>query len=238
MTSSTLQHLGSTSGPVHAPGSQVERGTRLRRRASGAAIVAAGVVTLAGFLTCPWENAGGQDAYLHSLLSNPPMAMLSMVLLHYGYLLFVPTVFVLARLARRRSPKLAAAAVVLGVLGSGLSGLLVTDAYDLSIAQHLSLAQAVAVEDGISLPGMLAIALPSAFGTIFGLVLVLAAMWRARWTSWLPMVLMLAGWVIGYGAHTLVRAGSGATLVAIALVTVGVRVLRMSDQEFASGEHA
>ena len=240
MTSTTLQHLGSTSGsgPVLASGGQLERGTRLRRRASGAAIVAAGVVTVAGFLTCPWENAAGQDAYLHSLLSNPPMAMLSMVLLHYGYLLFVPAVFVLARLARRRSPKLAAAAVVLGVLGSGLSGLLVTDAYDLSIAQHLPLAQAVAVEDGISLPGMLAIALPSAFGTIFGLVLVMAAMWRARWTSWLPMVLMLAGWVIGYGAHTLVRAGSGATLVAIALVIVGVRVLRMSDQEFATGERA
>ena len=127
---------------------------------------------------------------------------------------------------------------MLGVLGSGLSGLLVTDAYDLSIAQHLPVAQALAVEDGISLPGMLAIALPSAFGTIFGLVLVLAAMWRARWTSFVPMVLMLAGWVIGYGAHTLVRAGSGATLVAIALVLVGVRVLRMSDREFATGERA
>ena len=167
------------------------------------------------------------------------MAMLSMVLLHYGYLLFVPTVFVLARLARRRSPEARrGAGLVLGVLGSGLSGLLVTDAYDLSIAQHLPVAQALAVEDGISLPGMLAIALPSAFGTIFGLVLVLAAMWRARWTSFVPMVLMLAGWVIGYGAHTLVRAGSGATLVAIALVLVGVRVLRMSDREFATGERA
>jgi hypothetical protein len=243
MTSTTLQHLGTTSttstaAPVLAPHGEVESGTRLRRVASGATVIAAGVVTLAGFLTCPWENSGGQDAYLHSLLSNPPMAMLSMVLLHYGYLLFVPAVFVLARLARRRSPKLAGTALVLGVLGSGLSGLLVTDAYDLSLAQHLPLTQALAVENGISLPGMLAIALPSAFGTIFGLVLVLAAMWRARWISFVPMVLMLAGWVIGYGAHTLVRAGSGATLVAIALVLVGLRVLRMSDAEFATGERA
>jgi hypothetical protein len=234
---STLDHLTSSARPVPA-GASLERGTRLRRIASGAAVVAAGVVTLAGFLTCPWENAPGPDAYLQSLLSNPPMAMLSMVLLHYGYLLFVPTVFVLARLARRRSPKLAGTALVLGVLGSGLSGLLVTDAYDLSIAQHLPFAQALAVEDGISLPGMLAIALPSAFGTILSLVLVLAAMWRARWISWIPMAVMLAGWVLGYGAHTLVRAGSGAALVAIALAMVGIRVLRMSDQEFATGEPA
>ena len=167
------------------------------------------------------------------------MAMLSMVLLHYGYLLFVPTVFVLARLARRRSPKLAAAAVVLGVLGSGLSGLLVTDAYDLSIAQHLPLAQAaggrgrdLAARDARDRPAeRLRDDLrpgPRARRHVA----------RRGGPPALPMVLMLAGWVIGYGAHTLVRAGSGATLVAIALVTVGVRVLRMSDQEFASGEHA
>ena len=241
MTSTALQHLTTTPVPGTAArggGADVERGTGLRRRVAGVSIVAAGVVTLAGFLTCPWENTAGEGAYLQSLLSNPPMAMLSMVLLHYGYLLFVPAVFVLARLARRRSPRLAAAGLVLGVLGSGLSGLLVTDAYDLSLAQHLPSAQALAVEDGISLPGMLAIALPSAFGTILGLVLVLAAMWRARWVSWVPMILMLAGWAVGYGAHTLVRAGAGATLVAIALVIAGVRVLRMTDEEFETGDHA
>ena len=238
MTTTAVEysHLNPTIRPV--PASGLEPGTRLRRVATGAAVIAAGVVTLAGFLTCPWENLPGEDAYLRSLLSNPPMAMLSMVLLHYGYLLFVPTVFVLARLARRRSPKLAATGLVLGVLGSGLSGLLVTDAYDLSLAQHVPFAQALAVEDGISVQGMLAIALPSAFGTIIGLVLVLAAMWRARWISWIPAVVLLAGWAIGFGAHTLVRAGSGATLVTIALVTVGIRVLRMSDQEFATGERA
>jgi hypothetical protein len=237
MTSTTLQQLSTTPTAAAAEGG-VERGTRLRRRATGTAIVAAGVLSMAGILTCPWENSGEEAAYLQSLLSNPPMAMLSMVLLHYGYLLFVPTVFVLARLARRRSPRLAAAGLVLGVLGSGLSGLLVTDAYDLTIAQHLPLAQALAVEDGMPLGGMLAIALPTAFGTIFGLVLLLVAMWRARWVSWVPALLMLAGWVAGYGAHTLVRAGTGMLLVTVALAITGIRVLRMSDREFATGEKA
>ena len=239
MTTTAVEHshLTPATRPVPAAAG-LEPGTRLRRVASGAVVIAAGVVTLAGFLTCPWENLPGQDAYLRSLLSNPPMAMLSMVLLHYGYLLFVPTVFVLARLARRRSPKLAGAGLVLGVLGSGLSGLVVTDAYDLSLAQHVPFAQALAVEDGISVQGMLAIALPSAFGTIIGLVLVLAAMWRARWLSWAPALLMLAGWAVGFGSHTLVRAGIGMLLVTVALTIAGIRVLRMSDREFATGERA
>ena len=85
---------------------------------------------------------------------------------------------------------------------------------------------------------MLAIALPSAFGTILGLVLVLAAMWRARWISWVPAVVMLAGWAIGFGAHTLIRSGTCAVLVAVALAIAGMRVLRMSDQEFATGQRA
>jgi MFS family permease len=213
-----------------------ERGTRLRRRAAGATAIASGVITLAGFLTCPWETAPGQAVYLESLLRDPRMAMISMVLLHYGYLLFVPTAFVLARLARRRAPKLAATGLVLSVLGAGLSGLLVTDAYDLAIAQHLPMAQAVQVTDAVSPAGMAAIALPTAFGTIFGLVILLAAFWRARWISWLPGAVMLVGWVISFGAHDMVRACSGAALVVIALVAVGVRILRASDTEFAAGE--
>jgi hypothetical protein len=234
MTSTTL----TTTTTVPGTRIPVERGTALRRRASGLAAIGAGTITLAGFLTCPWENSSGESAYLESLLRDPRMAMISMVLLHYGYLLFVPVMFVLGRLARRRAPRLAAVGVVLGVLGAGLSGLLVTDAYDLAIAQHLPMGTALQVEAGISPGGMLAIALPTVFGTILGLVILSAAMWRARWVSWLPFAAMLAGWVLSFGAHDLIRAGSGAALVAIALVVLGVRILRASDTEFAGGEAA
>ena len=51
-------------------------------------------------------------------------------------------------------------------------------------------------------------------------------------------VVTLAGWAIGFGAHTLVRAGACAVLVAVALTVAGIRVLRMSDQEFATGRKA
>ena len=52
-----------------------------------------------------------------------------MSVLHFGYLLLVPFAFVAARLARRGAPKLATAGLVLGVLGSGLSSVALTDAY-------------------------------------------------------------------------------------------------------------
>ena len=121
-----------TTAPAHP-----ERGARLRRYAAGAAIVGGGAVSLVGFLATPWEGGSYTASYLHSLTAHPTQAMIAMAILHYGYLLFVPTAFVLARLARRRSPRLAATGLVLSVLGSGLSGFLVTDAYDLAIAQHL-----------------------------------------------------------------------------------------------------
>ena len=164
------------------------------------------------------------------------MAMLSMVLLHYGYLLFVPTVFVLARLARRRSPKLAAAGLVLGVLGSGLSGLLVTDAYDLSIAQHLPLlrpwrSRTASRRRHARDRAPLAPSGPS-----------------SGWSSCSPpcggpagslrpAVLMLPAGSSGSALTPSPGPASGAPGRS-RLRDGRVRVLRMSDQEFATGERA
>jgi hypothetical protein len=214
------------------------RGTTLRRRAAGATAIAAGAVGLAGFLSSPWEESADTAAYLHTLVAHPIQAMVSMVVLHYGYLLFVPVAFVLARLARGRAPRLAATGLVLSVLGSGLSGFVVTDAYDQSIALHLPMQTAVAVSEGVSAGGMLAVAVPTIAGTMLGLVLLLVAMWRARWLSIAPAVVMLAGWVVSYQAHSMVLACSGFALVAVALVLAGARILRATDPQFAAGSPA
>jgi len=227
-----------TASPATAPAAAApatDRTTRVRRIAAGGSIVGAGVFTLAGFLTCPWEDGPTEADYLHSLTGAPGQAMLSMVLLHVGYLLLVPFAFVVARLARRRAPWPAGIGLVLAVLGGGLSTLVITDAYDLAIAQNVPLADALRIEDGISVAGFLAVGLTSVAGTVLGSVLLLVALWRARWTSWLPAAAVLAGWVVSYGAHDAIRACSGAALVAIGLVAVGVRVLRASDEQFDSG---
>ena len=217
------------------PAATADRGRRVRRIAAGASIIGAGVLTLAGFLTAPWEGGATQAEYIRSLTDHPASAMLSMILLHFGYLLLVPTAFVLARLARQRAPWLAGIGLVFAVLGSGLSAVVLTDAYDLSLGQHLTMAQALGVENGMSIPGFVAIGLTSTVGTVVGSVLLMTALWRARWTSWLPAVATLAGWAVAWGAHDVVRACSGAALIAISLVAVGVRVLRSTDEQFATG---
>jgi hypothetical protein len=216
----------------------VEPGTRLRRIAAGASIVGAGALTLAGFLTAPWEGGPTETEYLNSLTGHPGQAMLSMVVLHFGYLLLVPAAFVISRLARRRAPVLAGIGLVLAVLGSGLSAVVLTDAYDLAIAQNVPMAQALQIENGMSVGGFIGVGLTSVIGTVFGSVLLLAALWRAKWTSWLPAVATLAGWAVAWGAHDMIRACTGAALIAIALVMVGVRVLRSRDEQFASGNPA
>ena len=212
-----------------------DRGRRARRIAAGSSIIGAGVLTLAGYLTAPWEGGATQAEYIRSLTDHPTSSMLSMILLHFGYLLLVPTAFVLARLARRRAPWLAGIGLAFAVLGSGLSAVVLTDAYDLSLGQHLTMAQALGVESGMSVAGFVAIGLTSTVGTVVGSVLLMAAMWRATWTSWLPGVATLAGWVVAYGAHDFLRACTGAALITIGLVAVGVRVLRSSDEQFATG---
>lgn len=232
MTSTSTTPAPGTTAPIATDAS---RGTALRRRAAGTVMIGAGVVSLAGFLATPWENGSDTASYLRSLTSHPTQAMVAMALLHYGYLLFVPVAFSLARLARPRAPKLAAVGLVLSVLGSGLSGFLVTDAYDLSIGQHLPIHTAVTVSDGVPGGAMLAVAVPTIFGAMIGLVVLLVAMWRARWMSVVPAVAMLAGWAVSFGAHDLVRACTGFALVAIALVLTGTRVLRAGDSEFETG---
>jgi hypothetical protein len=230
-----------TASPTTAPAAAapaIDRTRRVRRIAAGSSIIGAGVLTLAGFLTCPWEDAPTEADYLHSLTGAPGQAMLSMILLHFGYLLLVPFAFVAARLARHRAPWPAGIGLVLGVLGSGLSTLVITDAYDLAIAQNVPLGDALRIEDGLSVAGFLAVGLTSVTGTILGSVVLLVALWRAKWTSWLPAAAVLAGWVVSYGAHDAIRACSGAALVAIGLVAVGVRVLRATDEQFDSGSAA
>lgn len=223
--------------PSHAESApEPERGSRLRRRASALAAFGAAGLGLAGFLSCNWENTPGTAAYLESLVAKPTQSMISMTLLHYGYLCFVPVAVVLSRLARRRAPVLAAIGLVLSVLGSGLSGFLVTDAYDLSIGQNLPIDSAVKVSEGVSAVAGVGMGLPTVLGSIIGLVLLLLAMWRARWLSLVPAIVMLAGWVLSFGAHTLLRSGSGYALVALAFVAVGARILKMTDLEFATAE--
>jgi hypothetical protein len=199
-------------------------------------MVGAAALSMAGFLVTPWENGSDTESYLRSLTGAPVQAMIAASLLHFGYLLLVPTAFVLARLSRRAAPKLSMTGLAFAVLGSGLSGLVVTDVYDLSIGLHVGEHAGVPVSDMHGVPGaMIAIvsmALTSVAGTLVGLVLLAVAAWRSRIAPVWPAVLVFAGFAATYGAHDALRACSGWAAVAVGLAFLGIRVLRMGDGEY------
>jgi hypothetical protein len=231
--------LDRTSTPTTPQVVPAEPGTRLRRRAAGFAMLGAAAISLGGFLATPWEGSSGTTPYLKSLADHPRQAIVAAVLLHFGYLLFVPTAFALARLARRGAPRLSAIGISLAVLGSGLSGLLVTDMYDLSIARHVGTTAGVPVSEMTDLPagplGFISIGALTAFGAILGLVVLAGAMRRARLAPLWPSIAILVGFGSAFGAHGMVRACAGFAAVAVGIGFLGITVLRMSDERFGYG---
>jgi len=216
-----------------------EPGTSFRRRVAGATFLGAAAITMAGILATPFENGSGETTYLKSLVNHPKQAVVAAVLLHFGYLLFVPAAFVMARLARRGARKLSAVGITLAVLGSGLSGLLVTDLYDLSVARHAGVVGGVPISNMTGVPlaglGFLTMGMLTAFGMTLGLVALAGAMRRARLAPVWPAIAIFVGLVVGYGGHTLVRTAAGFGLMCVALAFLGITVLRMSDERFAYG---
>ena len=217
----------------------VEPGTTLRRRVSGGTFLAAAGLTMAGILATPFENGSGEQTYLKSLAAHPKQAMVAAVLLHFGYLFFVPAAFAMARLARRGARKLSAVGISLAVLGSGLSGLLVTDLYDLSIARHAGTAAGAHISNMDGVPfatlGFVTMGLLTSFGMILGLVLLAIAMRRARLTPLWPSIAIFAGFAVGFGAHDLLRTAVAFGVMCVGVAFLGIRVLRMSNQRFAYG---
>ncbi|HET7310606.1 MAG TPA: hypothetical protein VFJ17_04710 [Mycobacteriales bacterium] len=237
----TLDRTSSSTGttvPVQTV-TVAEPGTRMRRRVAAGTFFGAAAITMAGILTTPFEGKAGEDVYLRTLAAHPRQAIVAAVLLHFGYLLFVPAAFTMARLARRGARKLSAAGITLAVLGSGLSGLLVTDLYDLSIARHVGPVAGSPVSNMTDVPlaglGFVTMGALTSFGMILGLVLLAGAMRRARLAPIWPPFALLIGFLSAFGAHDLLRTSVGFGVVCVSIAVLGVKVLRMSDERFAYG---
>jgi hypothetical protein len=215
-------------------------GARLARIASGLSIFGAGVLIFAGFVATPWEGSSATIAAMRTYLAHPTQVQVAAVLLHFGYLLLIPAAFTLARLARRGARRLSNTGLVLSILGAGLSGLVVTDFSALAMAQHLPLQVAARVFGTGShyLLGIGLIGMTSNVGALLGLVLLAVAAWRARWVSWVPAAVIVAGWVVIFMGNTLLFGGAGSGLVFVGLALLGARVLRASDAEWEDGRPA
>ncbi len=211
--------------------------TRFRRTALGLCLIAGPLVTVIGGLVTPWEDNDTLASYLQALGENPIQAQVSAVLLYFGYLLTAVGVFGMIHLVKDHAVVLAHVAGIFAVWGwVTLPGLLVTDFYDLSLAQHGDRQEALTISERAGeYAGSAVLGLPVLFGFI-GLILLVVALWRAGFApAWVPLV-FVAGFAMSFfGPVGAVSFTVGFALAFAALGYVGVGILRMSDEEWERG---
>ncbi len=107
-----------------------------------------------------------------------------------------------------------------------MPGLLVTDFYDLALAQELPARTAAAVSDKATDQPLLALLqLPAVAGCILGTTLLFFALWRARVVAlWVPL-LVLAGWIVTFVLPlSLVSFAVGGGLSMVGGIVAGARI--------------
>jgi len=217
-----------------------QRTARTRRRLLGVAPIVAAGALVAAVAVAPWEGDAGNAGWLRVIAESPARAQAGMILFWLAYLLGAPTVLALIQMTRRRATRLGTVGAVLGVLGTASQpGMLVVDAYDLTLATELPLEQALAVSDAVGevAPAIIPMAMTAFLFSALGMLLLVVAAWRARWLPvWVPVVWVVGGLFFGFiGGPALTPMLAGSGLLAVAYVAIGLRVLRARDDEWASG---
>ncbi len=204
---------------------------RFRRIGGGLSLLGAGTLICLSLLMIPYQNETSAE-YLQTGVDHRTNILWAAVVLHFGYLLLVPAAFTLVRLARRNNPRTSLVALLLAGLGSGLSGIIVVDFYDVALANALPADQALEIWDLAASYGQGGIIIATTvFPMAVGINLAVYAAWRARAIPVYPVVLSLVGWVVFTlfsGDPWLPSLGTG--LVAVGLGWAGVVVLKMRDE--------
>lgn len=204
---------------------------KLRRTLAGACLVAAPLVYLAGLVVDPALRAGEAAAGAYG--RHPDQVSVSAALLHWSWVLLVPGIVGMIHLVRRRAVVLGHVMGVVALLGIvNFSALMLGDMFYARLEEVLGAdaggrlgdeaMAAAGAQWGFQVPGFLGLL------GVLGLGLVLAYDRQVPW--WAPPA-MLVGMLtaplypVGMVAGSLLYiAGSG---------VIGLRMLRMSDVEWA-----
>ena len=208
-----------------------------RRTAVGLCLIAGPIAALIGGLVAPWEGTDEKAAWLQVLAENPVRGQISAVLLYLGYLLVAVSVFGMIHLLRSRAVVLGHVAGALAVLGwVTMPGLLITDFYDLSLAESLGPERGATIVDRVDeYAGSAVMGVPVLLSMV-GLLLLAVALWRAGAApAWVPLVLLVGNAAGFYDAYSLAFFTTWWALWLVALGYVGLKVLRMSDEDWERG---
>jgi len=205
-------------------------GSRALRVAAGAALVAGPVLWAAGMWTSP-SAAGTTDAdYITSLGRDGTITQVSALFLHYGNLLIGLGVLAAASLVRGpKGSRLTVAGAILTALGfTNVSGMLLSDWWNLSAAQHLSVEQAAQVFGGFKDSSLLFLWNGFEMASLLGTILLLVGLARAGVLAWWNLAIFVAGFAgLILIPWDLPKLSALAVLVGFSpFAAIGVRLLR------------
>jgi hypothetical protein len=204
---------------------------RFRRIGGGLSLIGAGALICASLVMIPYENNTTAE-YLQTGVDHRSSILWAAVVLHFGYLLLVPAAFTLVRLARRHNPKTSLVALLLAGLGSGLSGIIVVDFYDVALANALPADEALRIWNLTTSYGQGGlIVMTTVIPMAIGINLAVYAAWRAKAIPVYPLILSLAGWVtFTFFSGDAWLPSIGTAMVTVGMAWAGVIVLKLRDQ--------
>ncbi|GGS64076.1 hypothetical protein GCM10010156_23930 [Planobispora rosea] len=206
-----------------------------RRVASGVLLIVAPLLQAVAVILDP--GTWGDEREAVSFGDNPVLAQVQSVMYHWAYLLMALAALGLLHVMRRRATvfgHIAGPLVILGYINA--SGLLMADPVEWWLGRHYAPEEATRIMDEmVNLPGVVfGFQMPWIFFAIFGTPVLAVGVWRAGFAHWwVPLVL-----AIGYGTSMAVPYGPATVVLwgipVIALGRLGVKMLRMSREEWIS----
>jgi uncharacterized membrane protein YhaH (DUF805 family) len=184
----------------------------------------AAVLVVAGTFLDPDIGASGREL-AEAYAAEPARTQVSALCFHFAFVMWAPVVFALVGMVRGPGAWFANTAAVLGVLGATtLPGFLLTDFYDIAIADELGLDAWTQVDDALGeLPGATVLFLTGFLGFALCLPFATLAAWRARLVPlWLPFVVL-----VGFFGGQAIPAPAGLLLLAAMLLVLSAALARI-----------
>lgn len=208
-------------------------------RLTGICLLLASVLLQIGYLVTPWESETTTLGYHEALREHELQSQIAACFLHFGWVAWAPAAFGIVALLRPRGGWLLGIGGTLAIIGTvSLPGLLVTDFYDLALAQSLSPEQAAEVSDrATDYPLTALLQIPAVTGALLGTLLLFFALWRAAVVPlWVPL-LVLGGTAITFALPiSLTSFAIGGTLVMVGGIVAGVRILRLDQVDLRQSD--
>jgi hypothetical protein len=170
-----------------------------------------GVLVLISMLVDPAPSADGREL-IAAYAADSAASGLHTNLIHYGFVLIAPVVFIMVGMVRRRGAWLANVAGLLAVIGlSTLPGLVMLDLTATAAVQVTDVDTAFAIDQRLGeTPAFVFLVLPAFVSAVLALPLAVMAMWRAGFFHWGVAVAAVAAalapnvaptWWLGFGTN-------------------------------------